>query len=30
MDEDLHTVAILAIGVKDSNRLIVGGEELTL
>lgn len=28
IDEDNHQVVILAIGVKDGERLIVGGEEV--
>jgi hypothetical protein len=29
-DEERHVVEILAVGVKDCNRLIIGGEELSL
>jgi mRNA-degrading endonuclease RelE of RelBE toxin-antitoxin system len=27
VDSESHTVCVLAIGVKDRNRLIIGGEE---
>lgn len=27
VDADAHTVQVLAIGVKDRNRLLIGGEE---
>lgn len=27
VDSETHTVSILAIGVKDRNRLLIGGEE---
>jgi mRNA-degrading endonuclease RelE of RelBE toxin-antitoxin system len=30
VDEDLHEVQILAIGIKQGNRLIIGGEEVDL
>jgi mRNA-degrading endonuclease RelE of RelBE toxin-antitoxin system len=30
IDEERHAVEILAVAVKDGNRLIIGGEELDL
>jgi mRNA-degrading endonuclease RelE of RelBE toxin-antitoxin system len=30
VDNDEHTVQVLAIGVKERNRLFIGGEELEL
>jgi hypothetical protein len=30
VDEEQHAVQILAIGEKEGNRLIVGGEEVEL
>jgi hypothetical protein len=30
MDDAARTVQVLAIGVKDRNRLLIGGEEFVL
>jgi hypothetical protein len=30
IDEDHNAIEILAVGLKDGNRLIVGGETLSL
>ena len=30
IDQEAHEVRIVAIGVKEGNRLLVGGEEVTL
>ena len=30
LDEEAHQVQILAVGIKEGNRLIIGGEEMEL